>query len=51
MNNQSYTVQHDDNLATTNWVFYTNFTGNGSLLQLSAPVTNTPRRFFRVREP
>jgi hypothetical protein len=51
VNNQSYTIQHDDYLAATNWVFYTNFTGNGSLMQVVAPVTNAPRRFFRGREP
>jgi len=51
VNSQSYTVQRNDDLATTNWVFYTNFTGDGSLMQVVAPVTNAPRRFFRVREP
>ena len=30
---QSYTVQQNTNLATTNWTFYTNITGNGSLYQ------------------
>jgi hypothetical protein len=51
VNSQSYTVQHNDDLATTNWVSDTNFTGNGSLMQVVAPVTNAPMRFFRVREP
>jgi hypothetical protein len=51
VSNQSYTVQHNGDLATTNWVSDTNFTGNGSLMQLVAPVTNAPQRFFRVRQP
>jgi hypothetical protein len=51
VNNQSYTIQHDDYLAATNWVFYTNFTGNGSLMQVVASVTNAPMRFFRVKCP
>ena len=51
VSNQSYTVQRNDDLNTTNWVFYTNFTGSGSLMQVLAPVTNVPQRFFRVREP
>jgi hypothetical protein len=51
VSNQSYTIQHNDNLATTNWVFYTNFTGNGSLMIIAAPVTNAPMRFFRLRQP
>jgi hypothetical protein len=51
VNSQSYTVQHNDDLATTNWVSDTNFTGNGSLMQVVASVTNAPQRFFRVREP
>jgi hypothetical protein len=51
VNNQSYTVQRNDDLATTNWADYTNFTGNGSLMQVVAPATNAPQRFFRVRQP
>ena len=51
VSNQSYTIQRNDDLTTANWIFYTNFTGNGSLMQLVAPVTNTPHRFFRVRQP
>jgi len=35
--NQSYTIQQNTNLATTNWLFYTNFSGNGSLMQVVAP--------------
>ena len=51
VSNQSYTVQRNDDLNTTNWVFYTNLSGNGSLMQVLAPVTNVPQRFFRVRQP
>jgi len=49
--NQSYTVQRNDDLSTTNWVTYSNFTGNGSLMQILVPVTSGPKAFFRVREP
>jgi hypothetical protein len=38
-------------LTTTNWTFYTNITGNGSIYQFATPVTNIPRRFFRVGSP
>jgi hypothetical protein len=48
---QSYTVQRNDDLAGTNWILETNFTGTGALLQFATPITNAPRRFFRVREP
>jgi Kelch motif/Galactose oxidase, central domain len=49
---QSYTVQGNDDLTTTNWVFYTNIIGSGSLYQFQVPVTATPpHRFFRVSEP
>jgi hypothetical protein len=51
ISNQSYTVQRNDDLNSTNWVFYTNFTGNGSPMQVSAPATSVPHRFFRVRQP
>ena len=49
--NPSYTVQANPDLATTNWTYYTNITGNGSLYQFATPVTNIPQLFFRVREP
>jgi hypothetical protein len=50
-NGQSYTIQHNDDLATTNWVVYTNFTGDGSVIQIGVPLGGVPRRFFRIREP
>ncbi len=49
---QSYTIQGNDDLTTTNWVFYTNIVGNGSTIQFRVPVTVTPpQRFFRIWEP
>jgi hypothetical protein len=48
---QSYTLYYNNNLGTTNWVPYTNVTGNGSVMQLSIPVTNTAQRFFRISQP
>jgi len=48
--NQSYTVQANDDLATTNWVLYTNIVGNGSVSQFQAPVTAI-QLFFRVSQP
>jgi hypothetical protein len=51
VSNQSYTVQRNDDPASTNWVFYTNFIGNGSPMQVTSPVTNAPHRFFRLRQP
>ncbi len=48
---QSYTVQKTDDLVTTNWTFYTNFTGSGDLYQFMTPATNVAKRFFRIREP
>jgi hypothetical protein len=50
-NGQSYTVQQNTNLAMAGWTFYTNITGNGSIYQFATPVTNIPRRFFRVGSP
>ena len=46
---QSYTVQSNDDLTTTNWFFYTNFSGSGGWTRVEVPVTSAPRRFFRVR--
>ena len=49
---QNYTVQRNDDLTTTNWVFYTNIVGDGSAFQFQVPITATPpKRFFRVRQP
>jgi BspA type Leucine rich repeat region (6 copies) len=50
--NQSYTIQQNTNLATTNWTFFTNIVGSGSLFQFQTPSMITPaQNFFRVREP
>jgi hypothetical protein len=49
--NQSYTVQQNTDLATANWSYYTNLIGNGSLLQLIAPGSDSPQAFFRVKRP
>jgi hypothetical protein len=51
VSNQSYSVYASTNLATTNWTFYTNLTGDGNWQQIVVPAQNPPRRFFRVREP
>jgi len=49
--NQSYSVYANTNLATTDWTFYTNLTGDGNLWQVVVPAQNPPQRFFRVSEP
>jgi hypothetical protein len=52
VSNQSYTIQSNSDLGTTNWMFYTNFIGNGLLFYAHVPVsTDSPQRFFRVRAP
>jgi hypothetical protein len=48
---QGYTVQQTEDLTTSNWVMYTNFTGDGSIMRIVAPLGGVPRRFFRVSEP
>jgi hypothetical protein len=49
--NQSYTVRASTNVAATHWVSYTNFTGDGYLKKITAPATDSPRRFYRVSSP
>jgi hypothetical protein len=51
VSNQSYTVQSNPDLTTTNWTFYTNLTGDGSVRQIVVPATTASAGFFRVREP
>lgn len=50
-NGLGYTVQQNTNLATSNWIYYTNIIGNGSLYQFVTPVTNATQMFFRVSQP
>jgi hypothetical protein len=49
--NGSYTVERNNTLAPADWVFYTNLTGNGTVMQVAVPVTEAARRCFRVRQP
>ena len=52
INGQSYTIQNNTDLTTTNWQFYTNITGDGTLRQFTIPVSNSvPQDYFRVSEP
>ena len=51
VNGQSYTLYYNNSVATTNWLPYTNVTGNGGTLQLTVPITNSTQRFFRISEP
>jgi hypothetical protein len=51
LSGQSYTVERNNDVSTTNWVFHTNFTGSGSLMQFAVPVADATQRFFRVRQP
>jgi len=51
VNLQSYTIQESSDLTTTNWVYCTNFTGNGALSQVIVPMTGGAGLYFRVREP
>jgi len=50
-NGLGYTVQQNTNLATSNWTYFTNIIGNGSLYQIITPVTSIQQVFFRVRQP
>jgi hypothetical protein len=50
-NGLGYTVLQNTDLESTNWTYYTNLIGDGSLYQFTTPVTNTPSRFFRVSQP
>jgi hypothetical protein len=51
VSNRSYTVQFNDDLTTTNWLFYTDMLGNGGLMGFATRPTDSPQRFFRVRQP
>jgi hypothetical protein len=48
---ESYTVMTTTNLWAANWIYYTNFTGNGSVLNLALPANRTGAWFYRVDCP
>lgn len=48
---QSYTIQRNPNLWTTNWITYTNFIGDGLWRDFLFPPASPPSEFFRVLEP
>ena len=50
-NGLGYTVQQNTNLAISNWTYFTNIIGNGSLYQIITPVTSIQQMFFRVSQP
>ena len=47
----THTIEFNDDLKTTNWVFLQTITGDGSLKQVTSPVVTVPQRFFRGRQP
>jgi len=49
--NQSYRIQQNRDLTTTNWTDCTNLIGDGFIFQFAAPSSNSPGWFFRVLEP
>jgi PKD repeat protein len=49
--NQNYTVWASTNLATTNWVSYTNVVGDGYIQETAVPLTNGVESFFRLSSP
>ena len=52
ISSQSYTVQANLDLTTTNWFACTNISGNGLIMPVAVPVSNgVPQEFFRVKEP
>jgi hypothetical protein len=51
VSNQSYTVEQNADLTTTNWIPCANHFGDGSLFHFTVPATNHGTLFFRLREP
>ncbi|HTH48850.1 MAG TPA: hypothetical protein VMB21_15155, partial [Candidatus Limnocylindria bacterium] len=49
-NGLNYVVQQNDDLTSSNWLFYTNIPGNGLPIQIFLPVTNN-QGFFRLLAP
>ena len=51
VSNQSYTVWSNPNLATSNWVSYTNLLGDGYIQKMTVPITNSTKSFYRLSSP
>ena len=51
VSNQSYTVWANFNLATTNWVSYTNLLGDGYMQKILCYNTNSAQMFYRLSSP
>jgi PKD repeat protein len=51
VSNQCYSVWSSPSLTTTNWVNYTNLTGDGYVQRISACITNRTQNFFRLSSP
>jgi hypothetical protein len=49
--NQSYTIRQNDNLISTNWIFYTNFNGSGAITNISIDISKSPENFYRIDQP
>ena len=48
MANHTHDVQYSTNLAGTNWLFYTNIAGDGTLKTVEVPDNRPAAQFFRV---
>jgi hypothetical protein len=51
VSNQSYTVWANANLATTNWVGFTNLLGDGYVHEIAVPLASSPQQFFSLTSP
>jgi hypothetical protein len=51
VSDQSYTVWANSNLATTNWISYTNLIGDGYVQIITAPLTNSTQSFYWLSSP
>jgi PKD repeat protein len=49
--NQSYTVLAKINLATTNWISYTNVIGGGYMQKITVPLIDGKQNYFLLRSP
>ncbi|MGO9201638.1 MAG: LamG-like jellyroll fold domain-containing protein [Limisphaerales bacterium] len=47
---QNYTIEGNTSLNTTNWAPLTNLTGDGSVMRVNFPATNSSQGFFRLRQ-
>ncbi len=51
VSNLTYAAEYNDDLRSSNWLFYSRLAGDGTQISFQVPMANRTQRFFRLRQP